>query len=59
MVKVAPKGTAIHTVDFEKCAKSEEGDKGLLDSAKSLAMTVVDSRNEPSLLKDAKDFFAS
>ena len=59
MVKVAPKGTAIHTVDFEKCAKSEEGDKGLLDSAKSLAMTVLDCWNDPSLLKDAKDFFAS
>ena len=59
MVKVAPKGTAIHTVDFEKCAKSEEGDKGLLDSAKSLAMTVLDCWNAPSLLKDAKDFFAS
>ena len=59
MVKVAPKGTAIHTVDFEKCAKSEEGDKGLLDSAKSLAMTVLDCWKDPSLLKDAKDFFAS
>ena len=59
MVKVAPKGTAIHTVDFEKCAKSEEGDKGVLDSAKSLAMTVLDCWNDPSLLKDAKDFFAS
>ena len=59
MVKVAPQGTAIHTVDFEKCAKSEEGDKGLLDSAKSLAMTVLDCWKDPSLLKDAKDFFAS
>ena len=59
MVKVAPKGTAIHTVDFEKCAKSKEWDEGLLDSAKSLAMTVLDCWKNPSLLKEAKDFFAS
>ena len=59
MVKVAPKGTAIHTVDFEKCAKSKEGDEGLLDSAKSFAMTVLDCWKDPSLLKEAKDFFAS
>ena len=59
MVKVAPKGTAIHTVDFEKYAKSKEGDEGLLDSAKSLAMTVLDCWKDPSLLKEAKDFFAS
>ena len=59
MVKIAPKGTAIHTVDFEKYAKGKEADKGLLDSAKSLAMTVLDCWKDPSLLKDAKDFFAS
>ena len=59
MVKVAPKGTAIHTVDFEECAKSQEADDGLLDSAKSLAMTVLDCWHDPTLLTEAKDFFAS
>jgi len=58
MVKVAPEGTAIHTVDFEKCAKSIEADMGLLDSAKSLAMTVLDCWHDPDLLNDARDFFA-
>ena len=57
MVKVAPEGTAIHTIDFEKCAKSEEADKGLLDSAKAMAMTVIDCWYDPSLLKQAKEFF--
>ena len=57
MVKVAPEGTAIHTIDFEKCAKSEEADKGLLDSAKAMAMTVIDCWHDPSLLKQAKEFF--
>jgi len=57
MVKVAPAGTAIHTVDFEKYAKSEEADKGLLDSSKALAMTVIDCWHDPSLLKEAKEFF--
>jgi amidohydrolase len=58
MVKVAPEGTAIHTVDFERCAKSTEADKGLLDSAKSLAMTVLDCWHDPDLLNEAKGFFA-
>ena len=57
MVKVAPEGTAIHTVDFEKYAKSEEADRGLLDSSKALAMTVIDCWYDPSLLKEAKEFF--
>ena len=57
MVKIAPEGTAIHTVDFEKCAKSEEADKGLLDSSKALAMTVIDCWYDPSLLNQAKEFF--
>ncbi len=57
MVKVAPEGTAIHTIDFEKWAKSEEADKGLLDSAKAMAMTVIDCWHDPSLLKQAKEFF--
>ena len=59
MVKVAPRGTAIHTSDFELCAKSEEADKGMLDSAKALAMTVVDCWHDAALLKDAKEFFQS
>jgi len=59
MVKVAPRGTAIHTSDFELCAKSEEADKGMLDSAKALAMTVVDCWHDTALLKDAKEFFQS
>ena len=57
MVKVAPEGTAIHTIDFEKWAISEEADKGLLDSAKAMAMTVIDCWHDPSLLKQAKEFF--
>lgn len=42
MIKVAPDGTPIHTVDFARWAVAPEGDKAVLDGAKAMAMTVVD-----------------
>jgi hypothetical protein len=42
MIKVAADGVAIHTVDFAEWARSADGDKAVLDGAKSMAMTIVD-----------------
>ena len=42
MIKVAADGVAIHTVEFAEWARSAEGDKAVLDGAKSMAMTIID-----------------
>jgi amidohydrolase len=42
MIKVAGDGVAIHTVEFAEWARSPDGDKAVLDGAKSMAMTIVD-----------------
>jgi amidohydrolase len=41
-IAVAPRGVAIHTPEFARSAASQEGQRGLLDAAKALAMTAVD-----------------
>ena len=52
MIKVASDGVAIHTVEFAEWARSAEGDKAVLDGAKSMAMTIVDLWTS-SALRDA------
>ncbi len=42
MIGIAPQGVPIHTEDFARCAVSEDGDRGVLDGAKALAMTAAD-----------------
>jgi amidohydrolase len=42
MIQVAPDGVPIHTKDFATYARSESGDRAVLDGAKAMAMTVVD-----------------
>src|SRR3954451_23050737 len=42
MIKVAADGIAIHTVEFAEWAASPDGDKAVLDGAKSMAMSIVD-----------------
>lgn len=42
MIKVAPDGVPIHSVDFATYAGSDEGDRAVIDGAKAMAMTVVD-----------------
>ncbi|MEY2582677.1 MAG: hypothetical protein QOE09_2526 [Ilumatobacteraceae bacterium] len=42
MIKVAADGVAIHTIEFAEWARSPDGDKAVLDGAKSMAMTIVD-----------------
>ncbi|MEG3587238.1 MAG: hypothetical protein VX353_08105 [Actinomycetota bacterium] len=42
MIAVAPYGTPIHTPEFATHARSESGDKAVIDGAKIMAMTIVD-----------------
>jgi amidohydrolase len=42
MIGAAPDGTAIHTADFALAARSESGDRAVLDGAIALAWTVAD-----------------
>jgi amidohydrolase len=57
MIKVAPDGVAIHTTDFAEWARSEAGDRAVLDGAKAMAMTVVDLWAVPDLLDAARAAF--
>ena len=42
MIKVAPDGVPIHSLDFARYAGGPEGDRAVVDGAKAMAMTVVD-----------------
>ncbi len=57
MVAIAPEGIRHHTPEFGKAATSEAGVKGLLDSAKALAMTVCDLLSDKENLSKAKKEF--
>lgn len=49
MIKAAPTGCAIHTIDFAGHAASSLGDDAVIDGAKAMAMTVVDLWANPTL----------
>jgi amidohydrolase len=57
MIKVAPEETAIHTVDFAQYAGGPQGDQGVIDGAKAMAMTVIDCWTKPEILADAEAAF--
>lgn len=42
MIAVAPPGVAIHTAEFAEHARSEAGDRAVIDGAKAMAATAVD-----------------
>lgn len=47
----------LHSPEFALAAASEQGDRGLLDSAKALAMTLVDLLARPDELRRVRDEF--
>ena len=53
MIKIAPEEIAIHTPDFADYARGSMGDKGVLDGAKALAMTVIDCWTSATVLPEA------
>ena len=58
MVACAPKGTAIHTSDFEKHAVGAAADAAVIDGAIAMALTAVDFWLSPSLRGAVADDFA-
>ena len=59
MIKVAPDGVPIHSVDFARWAGSAEGDLAVLDGAKAMAMTVIDLWCSPGVLAQTQAAFAT
>lgn len=57
MIKVAPEHVSIHSPEFAGYACSDSGDQGVLDGAKSMAMTVADLWLEPGLLDTVREEF--
>ena len=49
MISVAPPEVAIHTEDFAVCARGPEGDRGVIDGAKTLAAVAIDYWSDPSV----------
>jgi amidohydrolase len=56
-IAVAPETVAIHSPDFAKAAASQVGIKGMLDAAKTMAMTVVDLAASPETVAKVKEEF--
>lgn len=59
MLAVAPPGVIIHNPEFTRWAASEEGDRAVIDGAKSLAMTALDLMADAKLMDTARADFAA
>ena len=57
MIAIAPPRVALHTQEFAQCAASADGERGVLDGAKALAMTGVDVLCTPALLDSMRTAF--
>ncbi|MGH9184231.1 MAG: M20 family metallopeptidase [Acidimicrobiales bacterium] len=57
MIKVSPPHVPIHSEEFVRWARSDDGDRAVLDGAKALAMTVADLWLRPEVLDAARDAF--
>jgi len=58
LIAIASARAVTHSPQFAETAASEAGTRGLLDSAKALAMTVVDLMAAPAVLDKVKQEFA-
>ena len=59
MIAVSPPNVAIHTPEFAEHARSEAGDRGVLDGAKAMAMTAADLWLDPDSLDHARAAFTA
>jgi amidohydrolase len=59
MLATAPSNVIIHNAEFTRWAASERGDAGVIDGAKSLAMTVLDLMGDAGLLERTRADFAA
>lgn len=57
LVAIAPPDVALHTAEFAVYAASEDGHRGLIDAAKSLAMTAVDFLVDSDLRRQVQQAF--
>ena len=58
MIASAPRGTAIHTLDFAKASVTRQADKAIIDGAKAMAMTAIDFWTSEDLQRSIKQEFA-
>ncbi|WP_426572838.1 M20 family metallopeptidase [Aquihabitans sp. McL0605] len=58
MIAVSPPTVAIHTSDFVRYARAEEGDRAVLDGARAMAATVADLWARPGAMDAATAAFA-
>lgn len=57
MVAIAPPNVALHTIDFAGWAAAAEGQQGVVDGAKALALTAIDVLCSPDLRQAARAAF--
>lgn len=57
LLKIAPQGTPLHTVDFAEAAITDDALSGAFDAAVGLAQVIADVLNDPELLKQAREEF--
>ena len=57
LLKIAPEGTALHTVAFADAAITPAAIDGVVDSAVGLGQVIADVLNDPQLLADARAEF--
>ena len=58
-VAIAPRNISLHSSEFAEAAVSAEGDCGLIDGAKALALTAVDLLADKALVRKIKGEFLS
>jgi len=58
IVKVSPSDVGLHSAEFAVWAVSPDGDRGVLDGAKAMALTVVDLWLRPDALEEVRAAFA-
>ncbi|CAB4611060.1 unannotated protein [freshwater metagenome] len=59
MLAIAPPGIGIHTPRFAEFAVGAEGDRGVIDGAKIMAMTIVDLWSSDQALGRVREEFAA
>ena len=57
MISSAPRGTAIHTLDFAKASITTQADQAVIDGAKAMAMTAIDFWTSTDLQRSIRQEF--
>jgi metal-dependent amidase/aminoacylase/carboxypeptidase family protein len=57
IIQVSPANVSIHSKEFTEYARSESGDRAVIDGARAMAHTVADLWADPALVDDVKASF--